>query len=61
MIDLDELRKLLKTMNLTKIADETGVPYGRIWRLAHTEAEPSFDTVKRVAVHLESLKLTKVA
>lgn len=61
MIDLDELRKLLKTMNLTKISEETCVPYGRIWRLAHTEAEPSYDTVKRVADHIENLKLTKVA
>ena len=61
MIDLDELRKLLKTMNLTKISEETNIPYGRIWRLCHTTAEPSFATVKAVAEHLENLKLTKVA
>ena len=61
MIELDELRNLLKTMNLTKLAEETGVQYGRIYRLCHTTAAPSYDTVKRVVDHLESLKLTKVA
>ena len=57
MIDLDQLRTTLKAMNLSKIAEETGVPYGRIHRLTHTTTRPSFETVKAVVDYLESLKI----
>lgn len=61
MIDLDEIRRLLADMNLSRVAEATDLPYGRIWRLAHTERQPSFETVSRVAAYLESRQLTKAA
>ena len=61
MYELPDLIALLRTMNLIRVAEATGVPYGRIYRMVHTNSVPSYDTVKRVTEHIENLKLTKAA
>ena len=62
MIDLDEIRTLLKDMNLSRVAEATKLHYGRIYRLAHKpEQQPSFETVDKVAKYLESRQLSKAA
>jgi len=61
MYELSELITLLKTMNLTKVAEAARVPYGRLYRMVHTDTAPSYDTVRRVSAYIESLKLTKAA
>ena len=61
MLELEEIRRLLKDMNLSKVAEVTGVPYGRIWRLVHTAGSPSYETVRAMAQYLESRTLTKAA
>jgi len=62
MIDLDEIRRLLLDMNLSRVAEATGLPYGRIYRLTHRpEQMPSYETVSKVAAYLESRQLSKAA
>lgn len=61
MLDLEEIRVLLRDMNLVRVAEAAGIPYGRVYRLVHTERQPSYDTVKKIAEYLESRKLTKAA
>jgi len=62
MIDLDDIRRLLLDMNLSRVAEATGLPYGRIYRLAHKpEQQPSYETVSKVAAYLESRQLSKAA
>jgi DNA-binding phage protein len=61
MYELTELITLLKTMNLTKVAEQSGVQYGRLYRMVHGNSGPSYDTVRRITTYIESLKLTKAA
>lgn len=61
MLNLDEIRTILRDMNLSRVAEVTKLPYGRVWRLAHTDRQPSFETVNKVAAYLESRQLSKAA
>ena len=63
MLNLDEIRALLLDMNLSRVSEATKVPYGRVYRLAHTDRSRSqvFETVSKVAAYLESRQLTKAA
>jgi hypothetical protein len=62
MIDLDQVRTLLLDMNLSRVSEATGLPYGRIYRLTHRpEQQPSYETVSKVTAYLESRQLSKVA
>ena len=61
MIELAEIRRLLLDMNLSRVAEATGIAYGRVWRLVHTETKPSYETVSKIAAYLESRQLNKVA
>ena len=61
MIELDELRTMLKAMNLVHVAKGSGVNYGRVYRLCHTDQQPSYDTVSKVVAYLESITPKKAA
>lgn len=62
MWDLNEIRAALTDMNLVKVADAAGIPYGRVYRLVHRpEQAPSFETVNKIVAYLKSRELTKVA
>lgn len=61
MLELSEIRTLLKDMNLTKVAEAAEVQYGKLWRLVHTDTQPSYDTVKRIVAYLEERQIQKAA
>jgi DNA-binding phage protein len=62
MLELCEIRSALQDMNLAKVAEAAGLPYGRVYRLVHRpEHAPSFETVNKVVAYLESRKLSKAA
>lgn len=61
MYELEEIRNTLKSMNLSKVAEELNIPYGRVWRIVYTDHAPKYETVKQIVEYLESKKLTKAA
>ena len=61
MIELSEIRRLLADMNLQKVADATGIAYGKVWRVVHTDTKPSYDTVSGLVAYLEERQLKRVA
>lgn len=62
MIELSEIRRLLADRNLQRVADASGVSYGRLYRLMHVpEGKPSHDTVTKIVAYLEEKQLQKVA
>lgn len=54
MIPLDKIREILKPMNLKAVSEASGVPYNTVYRLAKTDADPSYSTVKAISDYLES-------
>ena len=61
MLELDEIRRQLADMNLAKVAQAIGVPYGRIWRIMHATNEPSYSTVVALTKYLENRTTSKAA
>ena len=61
MIDINELKTMLKAMNLVHVAKGAGVNYGRVWRLVHTDTQPSYDTVQKIVKYIESITPSKAA
>lgn len=61
MIELSEIRRLLADMNLAKVAEASGVPYGKVWRVVHTATKPSYETVTALVSYLEERQLKRVA
>lgn len=61
MIELSEIRRLLADRNLSKVAEASGVPYGKVWRVMHTDTKPSYETVKALVAYLEDQQIQKAA
>ncbi|AIM40820.1 transcriptional regulator [Idiomarinaceae phage Phi1M2-2] len=56
MLSLNEIRKRLQPMNLSVVAEQTGVSYNAIYRLAKGKTSPKYETVQKVAQWLEEQK-----
>jgi len=61
MIDINELKTMLKAMNLMHVSKGSGVNYGRVWRMVHTDTQPSYDTVQKIVKYIESITPAKAA
>jgi hypothetical protein len=61
MIDINELKTMLKAMNLVHVSKGAGVNYGRVWRLVHTDTRPSYDTVQKIVKYIDSITPIKAA
>lgn len=56
MLTVEQIKKMLEPMNLRAVSEASGVPYNTLYRLAKTDADPSYRTVKAVSDYLESRK-----
>lgn len=56
MLTIEEIKEMLKPMNLKAVSEASGVPYNTVYRLAKTNADPSYSTVKALSDYLESWK-----
>ena len=62
MIELEELRRLLADLNLQKVAEASGISYGKLYRLKHVpEGQPAYDTVVKLANYFEERQLNRAA
>lgn len=59
MMTLDELKKILSTMNLKQVARDAGIHYNAIYRLVNGGTNPSYETVQKIIAHLESKGIVK--
>lgn len=53
MLTLDEITKKLKPMNLQYVSRETGIHVNVIYRIAKGQANPQYETVKKLSDWLE--------
>ena len=53
MMTLGQIRDALSDLNLTKVAEATGVNYHTITRLANGSAEPGYETVRLIVIYLQ--------
>ncbi len=56
MLTLEEIKKRLAESNLKAVAEKAGVHYNSLYRLAKADANPSYDTVKKLSDYLERLE-----
>jgi predicted transcriptional regulator len=56
MLTLEEIKKMLKPMNLKAVSEAAGVSYNTVYRLAKTDADPNYSTVKAISDYLENWK-----
>jgi len=54
MQTLEQIRKQLQPMNLSAVAEQSGVSYGALRRMMMPHSKPSYETVRKVSVWLES-------
>lgn len=54
MLTLEEITEKLKPMKLQYVARETGIHANVLYRIAKGEANPQYDTVKKLSDWLES-------
>lgn len=52
LLTSDEIRKRLADRRLTAVAEETGISYGRLWRLAKNRQEASEEDLTRLTDYL---------
>ncbi len=55
MLNLEQIKKALKPMNLKAVAENVGLPYNTVYRLANSDADPKYSTLKIVSDYLENL------
>ena len=54
MSSINEIRAKLKDRRLTVVAEQTGLHYNTVWRIATgRNSDPSYGVVKRLAEYLE--------
>ena len=53
MMTLQQIREALNDLNLTRVAEATGVNYHTIVRLANGNAEPAYETVRLIVLYLQ--------
>ena len=53
MMHLGQISEALSDLNLTKVAEATGVNYHTITRLANGSAEPGYETVRLIVLYLQ--------
>ncbi len=56
MLTLEEIKKRLAESNLKAVAKKAGVHYNSLYRLTKADANPSYDTVKKLSDYLERLE-----
>lgn len=56
MLTLEKIREMLKPMNLKAVSEAAGVPYNTVYRLANTNVDPVYSTVKALSDYLENWK-----
>jgi predicted transcriptional regulator len=56
MLTIEEIKEMLKPMNLKAVSEAAGVPYNTVYRLAKTNADPNYSTVKALSDYLQSWK-----
>ncbi len=56
MLSLEQIKEMLKPMNLKAVSEASGVPYNTLYRFAKTDADPSYRTVKAVSDYLQNWK-----
>jgi hypothetical protein len=53
MLDISEIIKRLSDRNLKKVAEECGMSYDTVWRVANKKAiKPSHETIKKLSDYL---------
>lgn len=55
MLTLEQIRKRLEPMNLALVAKACGIHYNTLYRLAKTDANVSYETVKKLSDYLTEL------
>ena len=53
MMTLGQIREALADLNLTRVAEATGVNYHTVARLANGSAEPGYETVRLIVLYLQ--------
>jgi predicted transcriptional regulator len=61
MLTIDQIREALKDRNLMHVAEQTGVSYSALHRLATGAAEPNYTTVKAIAEYLQQQAATIIS
>jgi predicted transcriptional regulator len=56
MLTLEKIREMLKPMNLKAVSEAAGVPYNTVYRLANTDVDPAYSTVKALSDYLQNWK-----
>ncbi len=54
MMEIEDLKKKLKTHNLSKVAEQSGVDKHTLYRLMSERSRPSYETVKKLVEWMES-------
>lgn len=53
MLDINEIIRRLSDRNLKKVADECGMAYDTVWRIANKKSvKPSYETIKKLSDYL---------
>lgn len=52
MYTLDEVRRLLKPLNISEVSRQTGVHQNAIYRLMNNKSKPSYETVMKISEYL---------
>jgi len=61
MMTIEQIREALKDRNLMHIAEQTGVGYSSLHRLATGVSEPNYTVVKTIAEYLQTQAATIIA
>lgn len=61
MMTIEQIREALKDRNLMHIAEQTGVSYSSLHRLATGAAEPNYTTVLAIAEYLRHQAATIIS
>jgi hypothetical protein len=56
MFTKEEIKRKIEPMNLKKVSNGSGVPYNTIYRLATTDSNHDYETVKKLSDWLEGLE-----
>lgn len=56
MLTLEQIRRMLQPMNLRAVSEAAGVPYNTVYRVAKTDADPNYSTVKALSDYLQNWK-----
>lgn len=56
MLCLEEVRRRLEPMNISRVARETGVHPNAIYRLVNGKSTPSYSTVEKLSHWLETME-----